>query len=125
MMRVLHIVPAMFGVDGVVGGAERYALELARYMARVVPTRLVAFGEEDREQYIDSLQVRVIGHPWHVRGQKTNPFKLELLNEVLRADVVHCHQQHVIASSAAALVGRLAGRKVFVSDLGGGGWDIS
>jgi len=24
--RVLHIVPALFGTDGVLGGAERYAL---------------------------------------------------------------------------------------------------
>src|SRR5205823_6258526 len=39
--------------------------------------------------------------------------------------VIHCHQQHVVASSISALVGRLGGRKVFVSDLGGGGWDIS
>jgi glycosyltransferase involved in cell wall biosynthesis len=115
----------MFGTDGVVGGAERYALELARHMAAVVPTRLVAFGDEDRDQRIGQLRVRVIGHPWYVRGQRTNPFKPRLLNEIMRADVIHCHQQHVVASSAAAMVGRLAGRKVFVSDLGGGGWDIS
>ena len=40
--RVLHIVPALFGADdGIVGGAERYALELARHMAEVTPTTLV------------------------------------------------------------------------------------
>ena len=33
-MRVVHIAPAVFGEDGVVGGAERYALELAKYMER-------------------------------------------------------------------------------------------
>jgi glycosyltransferase involved in cell wall biosynthesis len=125
MPRVLHIVPAMFGSDGVVGGAERYALELARHMAAIVPTRLVAFGDEDRDERIGDLRVRVMGHPWYVRGQRTNPFKPRLLNEIMRTDVIHCHQQHVVASSVAAMVGRLAGRKVFVSDLGGGGWDIS
>src|SRR5688500_5377834 len=31
--RVVHIVPALFGAQGVVGGAERYAFELARHMA--------------------------------------------------------------------------------------------
>ena len=47
--RVLHLVPAMFGPgDGIVGGAERYALELARNMAERVPTRLVSFGERAR-----------------------------------------------------------------------------
>jgi glycosyltransferase involved in cell wall biosynthesis len=39
--------------------------------------------------------------------------------------VVHCHQQHIVASSVASLACRLTGRKVLVSDLGGGGWDIS
>ena len=45
-MNVVHIVPAPFGPHGVVGGAERYALELARQMADRVPTTLVTFGEE-------------------------------------------------------------------------------
>jgi len=35
------------------------------------------------------------------------------------------HQQHVLASSLAALFLPMSGRKVFASDLGGGGWDIS
>jgi glycosyltransferase involved in cell wall biosynthesis len=39
--------------------------------------------------------------------------------------VVHCHQQHILASSLAALACRIARRRVFVTDLGGGGWDIS
>src|SRR5271169_3892949 len=85
-MRVLHIAPAIFGEDGVVGGAERYALELAKHMAAEVPTLFAAFRQ---------------------------------------ADVIHCHQQHILASSMASLACRLTGRKVFVSDLGGGGWDVS
>ena len=40
--RVLHVVPALFAREGgIVGGAERYALELARHMAERVPTTLV------------------------------------------------------------------------------------
>ena len=38
---------------------------------------------------------------------------------MLEGDVVHCHQQHVVASSVAAIVARGAGRRVFVTDLGG------
>jgi glycosyltransferase involved in cell wall biosynthesis len=60
-----------------------------------------------------------------VRGQRTNPVSLALLPEIRRATVVHCHQQHVLASSLSALAARLLGRRVFVSDLGGGGWDVS
>jgi glycosyltransferase involved in cell wall biosynthesis len=123
--RVVHIVPTYFGQRGIVGGAERYALELARHMAERVPTELVSFGDEARQETIGRLHVRILGNPWYVRGQRANPFSWSLFKHVLRADVVHCHQQHVLSSSIAALACRLLGRRVFVSDLGGGGWDIS
>jgi glycosyltransferase involved in cell wall biosynthesis len=123
--RVLHLVPALFGPAGIVGGAERYTLELARHMAASTPTRLLTFGAEAQERRIESLDVHVVANPWHVRGQLNNPISAAMLPEILRADVVHCHQQHVLMSSAAAAVCRLTGRRVFATDLGGGGWDIS
>ena len=124
-MNVVHIVPAPFGPDGVVGGAERYAFELARQMADRVSTTLVTFGAERHEHYAGALRVRTIGNPWFVRGQRTNPFSLDVFREVRDADVVHCHQHHVLVSSAVAAWSRLTGRRVFVSNLGGGGWDVS
>src|SRR5580700_1562154 len=48
LMRVLHIAPAIFGENGVVGGAERYSLELAKHMAAEVPTLFAAFGDHAR-----------------------------------------------------------------------------
>lgn len=72
-----------------------------------------------------NLEVRVIAGAWHVRGQRTNPFTAAVLPEILRADVVHCHQHHILMSSAAAAACRLTGRRVFATDLGGGGWDVS
>src|SRR6185436_6234500 len=86
-MNVVHIVPALFGPNGVVGGAERYALELARQMADRVPTTLVTFGDEQREEQIGALQVQTIGNAWFVRGQRTNPFSLEVFRELWGADV--------------------------------------
>src|SRR5271163_2883167 len=125
-MRVIHIVPALFDAnDGVIGGGERYVLELARNMAEEVPTRLVTFGRENRYEHVGKLDIRIIGQPWHVRGQNSNPFALATIGELRKAEVVHCHQQHVLTSSFAAALCRLSGRKVFVTDLGGGGWDIS
>jgi glycosyltransferase involved in cell wall biosynthesis len=123
--KILHVVPALFGRGGVVGGAERYALELARHMAEAAPTALVTFGDEGRRETFGGLSVRVLGGPWYVRGQRTNPVSMRLLAEVFKADVVHCHQQHVLSSSLAAALCRVSGRRVFVSDLGGGGWDVS
>src|SRR5687767_5456833 len=124
-IRVLHLVPALFGQTGIVGGAERYALELARHMAEEVPTRLVTFGERAEERAIGRLTVRVLGNGRRVRGQRTNQWSPSVVGEIMRAEVVHCHQQHVLMSSIAAAVCRLTGRRVFATDLGGGGWDVS
>jgi len=124
-LRVAHLVPAPFGAGGVVGGAERYALELARAMATRVPVTLVTFGDQDRRERDGALNVRVIGQPWYVRGQRTNPVSVRLFAALRDAAVVHCHQQHVLASSLAAVYSRMSGRRVFATDLGGGGWDVS
>jgi glycosyltransferase involved in cell wall biosynthesis len=124
-MKVVHIIPAPFGTNGIVGGAERYAFELARQMADRVETSLVTFGDQTLEERTGSLRVRVIGQPWLVRGQRTNPFSLDVFRELRGADVVHCHQHHVLVTSAVAAWCRLTGTRVFVSDLGGGGWDVS
>lgn len=118
--------PALFDkVDGVIGGAERYALELARHMADVVPTTLLSFGSEERQEVVGRLRVRVIGDPWYVRGLRSNPVSLRILTALRDIDVVHCHQRHILGSSLAALACRLTRRRVFVTDLGGGGWDVS
>ena len=120
------MVPAPFGSNGVMGGAERYALELACSMAECTPTRLVSFGDRERREQMGRLNVRVIGGSHYVRGQRHNPIAAgPLLKELLEADVVHCHQQHILASSMAAMLCRLTRRRVFVSELGGGGWDVS
>ncbi|MBV9657769.1 MAG: glycosyltransferase family 4 protein [Verrucomicrobia bacterium] len=128
--RVLHLVPALFDRDeGTLGGAERYVFELASHMAAAgVPTTLLACGPRERDEIradLGGLRIRVLSGAWRVRGQRQNPFSPRLLPELLRADVIHCHQTHVLASSLAALAGRLTRKRVFTTDLGGGGWDIS
>ena len=107
------------------GGAERYVLELARHMANETPTSLVTFGKTDSHEAVGLLRIDVIGHPAYIKDQRSNPFSFKVLKYLRNADIVHCHQQHIVASSFAALFCRISGRKVFVTDLGGGGWDIS
>ena len=124
-MRVLHVVPALFGKSGIVGGAERYAYELARAMSRALPTTLAAFADTPNQRRDDSLEVRLLGPARYVRGQKGNPIAPGLLPLIARADVVHFHQQHVLASSVGAIAARILRRKTVVTDLGGGGWDLS
>jgi glycosyltransferase involved in cell wall biosynthesis len=119
-------VPALFTEDdGIIGGAERYVFELARHMAEEAPTSLVTFGSRGREERTGALRVRVLGNPWHVRGQRANPFAFALFDEIRRADIIHCHQQHIVASTVSAITARLLGHPVFCTELGGGGWDLS
>jgi glycosyltransferase involved in cell wall biosynthesis len=125
VLRVLHITPAIFGEEGIFGGGERYAFELARHMAEKVETVLVGFGPRQRRERVGNLEIRVIGNPWYVRGCRGNPVALSLIAHLRRADVVHCYQQHVLATSMAAIVCRALRRRVFVTDLGGGAWDVS
>ena len=124
-LRVAHMVPAPFDPeDGIIGGAERYSFELARHMAERVPTRLISFGDRERTARVGRLEVQVLSARY-VRGQRSNPYSGRLWSVLADATVVHCHQQHVVASSAAALFTRLRRRRVFVTDLGGGGFDVS
>ena len=122
---IVHLVPAPFDPrDGVMGGAERYAFELARHMATRVETRLVTFGDAARRERLGPLDVHVL-EGCHVRGERSNPIAASLPRSLRGAAVVHCHQQHVLASSVAAVLSRMTGRRVFVTDLGGGGFDVS
>ena len=124
--RILHLIPAPFGADGIFGGAERYALELAKTMARWLPTRLVSFGSQSRRTFdVGGLEEIVLGNAWSVRGQTTNPYHSGIFRHIWWADVVHCHQNHTLGAEIAAIFSRLTQKKVYASDLGGGGWGLN
>jgi alpha-maltose-1-phosphate synthase len=124
-MNVLHVIPALFDDhDRVGGGAERYALELARHMGERVPTRLLTFGSRDRIIHRWGLPIRILGGAHYLNGHPFDPVHPAMLAEFAAADVIHCHQ-HVGASRIAAAFGRLRGQRVFCTDHGGGAWDIT
>jgi len=118
---VCHLSPTHFGGGGgVIGGGERFAEELARFMARRVEVRLISFGPDALRERIAPGFERIIladRSPFsHV------PFSTALFRTLRGADVIHCHQYYVLTTFLAALYGKLRGIPVFVSDLGGGSW---
>lgn len=118
----MHVTPALFGKQGVFGGAERYSLELARHMSQLTRTRIVAFGATP-EAYKDcDLDVQVLGPATAIRGHAFNRFHISLWNAIRGFDVVHCHQPCTFASEFASWAGWLRRQRVFATDLGGGGW---
>ena len=106
-IKVVHVVPALFGDSGIYGGAERYAYELAKAMSRVVDTRLVAFGTHEAERTDGELQVVVLRNRG---GPPNNPFNPRLLSQLLRADIVHVHQTNTVSASMAVVMGRMRGK---------------
>ena len=94
--RIAHVVPAMFGDDGVLGGAERYAFELAKAMAEYADVTLLAFGNSARSENHGSLKISVIKNDRLIRGQPNNPFSSKLFSVLSDFDVVHFHQKYIL-----------------------------
>lgn len=122
--RVVHVVPALFGFENVFGGAERYALELARTMARRVPTRLVAFGKHGCEMRLGDLDVKVVRNWIPYRRFRFDPFAPALVGELHSADIVHVHQQEKMMSTLAIVHAMVTRRPIFASHLGGTGYGL-
>ena len=120
-MKVLHVSPLFFGADGVVGGGERYALELAMAMAQHTPTRLFSFAQRPRREHRGALDI-VLARPRHYLGGKNvNPLSVAFLPHLLWADVIHCHQVHTVLTDLCVLFGRALGKPVFLTDHAGAG----
>ncbi len=110
-MKVLHLSPTYFDNHSVIGGAERYAWELAKAMARKAEVHFVSFGAAHESWQEGPLTCRRL----------VSPSLGALLNEIKWAEVIHCHQVYRWQTDYAVVAGRLSGRKVFASDLGGFG----
>lgn len=118
-MIVLYY-PTAFGAAGIFGGGERYALELARALARRRPTRLVGLGEAPSRRREGNLEIVVHPALRELHGNPVNPLSASFLTELRDASVVHCLIWNTLAADFATLYGSFTGKPVFVTDVGGG-----
>lgn len=120
-MRVVHVSPLYFGDEAVVGGGERYALELARAMSAHTATKLVTFGKSRRGLREGDLAIEI--YPaWHyLKGKSVNPINPQFLPELIGADVIHLHQWQIALGDICVLAARALRKPIFASDHGGGG----
>ena len=119
--RVLHLSPTWFGEISVIGGGERFPLELARAMRERVPTRLVAFGGPPTTADAAGFPIEVARTWRHLRGRPYDAIGPGFIPALCWADVIHCHQARTGLTALATLLARPLGKRVFVTDHGGGG----
>ena len=119
-MKVVHITPTYFDESSVIGGGERYPTELSAQMAKSVETTLVSFSSERKSYRQGGLRVEVYPVRRFIHGNKVNPLSVRYLSAIGEADVVHVHHIHTLVSDMACLAASLRGRRVFVTDYGGG-----
>jgi glycosyltransferase involved in cell wall biosynthesis len=124
-VRIIHVAPTPFGAGGLLGGGERYPVELARALAAHADVELVTFGPRagvvtDRS----GLRVRTLRPAGHGRGHPAQPLAPQLLWALGGADVVHTHHTRSAPSRVAAVAARIRGQRLVTTDhgLGGGGW---
>ncbi|MBW4462388.1 MAG: glycosyltransferase family 4 protein [Nodosilinea sp. WJT8-NPBG4] len=120
-MRVAHITPTYFDNDSVIGGGERYPTELATWMSKHAPTALVSFAPSRQTRYLGSLRVETFPVQHFIHGNRVNPISFRYLMSVVNADIIHIHNINTVVSDVACMMGRFLGKKVFVTDYGGGG----
>ena len=124
MLSVCHVSPTYFAPESILGGGERFAEELARAMAAhgepFAGVKLVSFGPRALRERPETGYERVILR--NCTRDLMTPFSPALFRELRGADVIHCHQYHVLPTFLAAAFGRWRGSRVYASDLGGGGW---
>jgi len=118
--KVVHVCPTYFSPDSVIAGAELYSYNLARAMSRLAETLLVTFGPDDFVRIDDGLTVKCYRRLFYIDGNRANPFALTYLKDLLRAQVIDCHQFTTVTTDLAILLGLLSRKRVFVTDLGGG-----
>jgi glycosyltransferase involved in cell wall biosynthesis len=124
-MRIIHVAPTTFGVDGLFGGGERYPLELARALARDVDCELVTFGRRPgRHRELQGLRLRTLRPLAYLSGHVAHPLAPGLLPVLARADLVHTHHLLSTPSRLAAVAARARRQRTVVTDHGltGGDW---
>lgn len=118
-LRVAHVLP-IYSERGInlLGGGERYALNLVRHLVGSCEPTLITFGPRFREEDLDGFKHMVLPT---LGGPIDNPTPRSLFSWVRRFDLVHAYQLRSASTSMLTIACRALGRPLVVTDLGGGG----
>lgn len=119
-MKVVHVTPTYFDNSSYIGGGERYPTELASWMSRTVETTLVSFSSKRQSYYHGSLKIETYPVSFFLQNNYINAFNPFCLTAIAKADIVHIHVVNALASVLSTLTAQLLGKRIFVTDYGGG-----
>jgi glycosyltransferase involved in cell wall biosynthesis len=118
---VAVVYPLPFGERGVVGGGERFASELAHALSAKTSTRLITFDVRSSARAVDGLDLRIRRALTYAKGLRNNPISVAFLADLRDVDVIHCLSWHTIVTDLCVLFAKATRKRVFVTDVGGGG----
>ena len=118
-MKVAIVLPA-YAADGInlLGGGERYALQLARSLRRHADIVLVTYGPRPAVRDLDGLRHVVLRA---IAPSVENPLPLTTFFRRERFDLIHAFQLRSASTSLLALLCRARRIPLVVTDVGGGG----
>ena len=119
--RIIIISPGYFSDESLIGGGERYPMELGRALAERADVTFVSFGPARRSLRAGRMMVELFPVSTWLAGNRGNPWSLSFLKTLFSADVVHVHQAFTLTGDFACLLGALIGARVFITHHGGGG----
>jgi alpha-maltose-1-phosphate synthase len=118
-LRVAHVLPIYSeGRINLLGGGERYALNLVRHLVGSCEPTLITFGPRFKEEELDGFKHMVLPT---VGGPIDNPTPRTVFEWVRRFDLIHAYQLRSASTSMLAVACRALGRPLVLTDLGGGG----
>jgi glycosyltransferase involved in cell wall biosynthesis len=118
---VAVVYPQPFGDHGVVGGGERFAIEMARALGSITSTRFITFDKRSSVRTEGGLDVRIRRVHVYARGLRNNPINVAFLADLRDVDVIHCVTWPTLVTDLSVLFAKIMGKRVFVTDVGGGG----
>ena len=123
-MRVAQISPTYFDRDSILGGGERFVLELARSLAVNVPVTIITFSKPDLRPTVRSegaLEIRSYPAVRFLKGNRANPLSAAFLKDLRSFDCIHCHGYPNAITDLSILFAKLFRKKVFITDHHSGG----
>jgi glycosyltransferase involved in cell wall biosynthesis len=124
LVKVAHISPTFLHRASMIGGAERFAVELSRSLAARLRTTLVTFSRQNERLSVEldgNLEIRCYPASRFVKGNPANPVTTAFLKDLRSFDCLHCHGYPNAVTDLCIVFAKAFRKKLFATDHHSGG----